>query len=249
MNDSPSTISRAWPTHWPRDSFTSPWTWVLAGFLVAIFVLALVLGLTTSGMQIPGVSSLVIVIAILAQGVVEGVLVLGVLLAVPPLSKFSLRELGFRVPQPSAIGIALIGSLAMLVVANGGASLIDYLAHSTHEQDVVEIFKSLHDPASIGLFIVFAIFFAPFAEETIFRIFFFNLGLRYGGFWTGAIVSGVLFGIAHGDLYAALPLALGGIVLCYVYYRTRNAFASMISHGTFNALSVGALLLGPHVAK
>ena len=56
--------------------------------------------------------------------------------------------------------------------------------------------------------------FAPFAEETFFRIFFFNLGLRYGGFWGGAVLSGVLFGIAHGDLYAALPLALGGMVLC-----------------------------------
>ncbi len=51
------------------------------------------------------------------------------------------------------------------------------------------------------------------------------------------MLSGVLFGIAHGDLYAALPLALGGIVLCAVYYRTRNAFASMISHALFNAFS------------
>jgi membrane protease YdiL (CAAX protease family) len=40
-------------------------------------------------------------------------------------------------------------------------------------------------------------------------------------------------------------LALGGIVLCAVYYRTRNIFASMLSHALFNALSIVALLLMP----
>ena len=42
----------------------------------------------------------------------------------------------------------------------------------------------------------------------------------------------------HGDVYAALPLALGGIVLCGVYYLSRNAYASMISHALFNGLSI-----------
>ena len=93
----------------------------------------------------------------------------------------------------------------MVIVANGGASLIDYLAHSQHQQDIVQIFKQLHDPSTLAVFAAFAVIFAPFAEETFFRIFFFNLGLRYGGFWGGTILSGILFGIAHGDIYAALP--------------------------------------------
>jgi uncharacterized protein len=247
VNDSTSTISPAWPTRWPKDSFTSPWTWVLAAFVAAIFIGAFFLGLKTNSVPLPGVSPILIDVAILLQGVLEGLLVAGVLLAVVRLSKFSLRDLGFRKPSWPSIVLALAGAIVMVIVANGGASLIDYLVHSTHEQDVVEIFKSLHDPASIGLFVGFAVIFAPFAEESLFRVFFFNLGLRYGGFWTGAVLSGVLFGIAHGDIIAALPLTLGGIVLCYVYYRTRNAFASMISHGLFNGLSIAALMLSPHV--
>jgi membrane protease YdiL (CAAX protease family) len=51
--------------------------------------------------------------------------------------------------------------------------------------------------------------------------------------------------MAHGDLYAAVPLALGGIILCFVYYRTRNAWASVVTHGTFNSLSVLAILFAP----
>ena len=59
------------------------------------------------------------------------------------------------------------------------------------------------------------------------------------------MLSGVLFGIAHGDPYAAIPLALGGIVLCAVYYLSRNAYASMISHALFNSFSIVLLLFFP----
>jgi uncharacterized protein len=254
VNDSTSTISPAWPTRWPKDSFSRPlWrgvaTWVLAVFIAGIFVGAFYFGLKNSGKTLPGVSPFIIDIAIVAQGILEGLLVLFVLLTIPWLSKFSLRELGFRAPSAPNVMLALGGAIAMVIVANGGASLIDHLVHSSHEQDVVEIFRSLHDPGSIGLFVAFAVLFAPFAEESLFRVFFFNLGLRYGGFWAGAILSGVLFGIAHGDLIAALPLALGGMILCYVYYRARNAFASMIAHGTFNGISIAALMLSTHVTK
>ena len=183
-----------------------------------------------------------------AQFILEGVLVAIVLFAMPKMSKFSLRELGFRMPTPANIGVALLGAVAMAVVANGGATLIDYLAHSQHQQDIVEIFKQLHNTTTVALFAVFAIVFAPFAEETFFRLLFFNIGLRFGGFWVGAIVSGVLFGIAHGDLYAAIPLALGGMVLCGVYYLTRNILASMFSHALFNTLSIVVLLAAPKLS-
>ena len=42
---------------------------------------------------------------------------------------------------------------------------------------------------------------------------------------------------------------LGGMVLCGVYYRTGNAFAPMISHALFNALSIVALLAWPKLSS
>jgi membrane protease YdiL (CAAX protease family) len=245
VNDSTSATSPAWPTRWPKNSFTGVWTWLLAAFVAGLFVLAFVAGLRTT--SVPVVSPVEFDALIGLQFVLEGLLVIIVLVALPRLSKFSLRELGFRALPRRHIGTALLGALAMVLVANGGATLIDYLFHSQHQQDIVQIFKTLHDPVTIAIFALFAVVFAPFAEETFFRVFFFNLGLRWGGFWVGAVLSGVLFGIAHGDLYAALPLALGGIVLCAVYYRSENAYASMISHAIFNALSIAALLFIPKV--
>ncbi|MBV8725238.1 MAG: CPBP family intramembrane metalloprotease [Candidatus Eremiobacteraeota bacterium] len=243
MNDSTSATSPVWPTRWPPNSFTGLWTWLLAGAIAVIFGLVFLAGIRSSG--VPRISSLEFDILILFQLVFEGALLLIVLAALPILSKFSLRELGFCRPSLGDIGVAILGAIAMVVLSNGGASLIEYLAHSRHQQDIVEIFRQLHDPATVGLFAGFAVVFAPFAEETFFRVFFFNLGLRYGGFWIGAIVSGLLFGLAHGDAFAAVPLMLGGIVLCAVYYRTRNAFAPMISHAAFNTLSIVALLVAP----
>jgi membrane protease YdiL (CAAX protease family) len=247
VNDSTSAISRDWPTRWPKDSFKGVWTWLLAGFVAFLFVAAFVAGLRTG--RVPAVTPIEFDVLILLQFVLEGALVVLLLAALPSLSKFSLRELGFRAPTAANVGTAIVGAVGMVIVANGGASLIDYLAHSQHQQDIVQIFKQLHDSTTIAIFAAFAVIFAPFAEETFFRIFFFNLGLRYSGFWGGAVLSGVLFGIAHGDVYAALPLALGGIVLCAVYYRTRNAFAPMISHALFNSLSIVALLVAPKITQ
>ena len=246
MNDSTSATSPAWPTRWPKNSFTSVGSWLLAIVIALLFIALFFFSLknqVTTKMD-PAVFDL----GLAAQFILEGVLVAIVLFAMPKMSKFSLRELGFRMPTPANIGVALLGAVAMAVVANGGATLIDYLAHSQHQQDIVEIFKQLHNTTTVALFAVFAIVFAPFAEETFFRLLFFNIGLRFGGFWVGAIVSGVLFGIAHGDLYAAIPLALGGMVLCGVYYLTRNILASMFSHALFNTLSIVVLLAAPKLS-
>lgn len=251
MNDSTSTISPAWPTRWPKNSFRSPWTWVLAIVIALIFIFLFIASVraASSGVSIAHVSPMIVLLSLFITAALEAILILAVLLSLPGLSKFSLTDLGFRVPTKQAVLIGIAGAVAMIVVANGGATLIDYFAHSKHEQGVIELFKGLRDPATMIIFGLFACVFAPFAEETIFRVFFFNLGLRYGGFWTGAVISGVLFGLAHNDLYALVPLALGGMILCYVYYRSRNAFASMISHGLFNLASILALVFTPNLTK
>lgn len=249
MNDSPSTILPEWPTRWPSNSFKSVWGWLLAIVIAAVLVFAFVLNLSKGGMPISALTPEVLAVSLAIQFVLEGGLVALILGAMPPLSKFSLRELGFRTPTIGVLGFAVLGAVAMVVIADGGATLIETLAHSKHEQDVVELFKTLHDKRALAIFVALAVVAAPFAEETVFRVFYFNLGLRYGGFWGGALLSGVLFGVAHADAFALVPLALGGMVLCWVYYRTRNAWASMISHALFNALSIAAFLFAPNLAS
>lgn len=246
MNDSTLPTSRAWPTHWPKDSFSSASAWLLAGFIVVLLVGTFAGGIRGTGALPPhALSPRLLDAAIGLQFVLEGALVAGVLAALPSLSKFSLRELGLRIPNGQTVAIAAAGAVLMAIVADGGASVVETLAHTKHQQEAIEIFKALHDRTTIAVFAGFAVVFAPFAEETIFRLFFFNFGARYGGFWGGAVVSSALFGFAHGDAYEAVPLALGGLILCAVYYRTRNAVAPMITHALFNGLTIVALLAFP----
>jgi hypothetical protein len=167
----------------------------------------------------------------------------------PQLSGFSLRELGFSVPTLRTIGIACTGAIFAIVLSALTGALIDKFSHTKHTQDIVKMFLALHDPRQIAFFAFFAIVLAPIAEETVFRLFLFNLGLRYGGVTIAAITSAILFGLAHGDLFSLIPLTCVGLAFAWIYYTSRNAFASMIAHGLFNAFAVIGLLVTPQLVN
>ncbi|GAC1501996.1 MAG: hypothetical protein NVS1B14_06590 [Vulcanimicrobiaceae bacterium] len=164
----------------------------------------------------------------------------------PWVGKRSLREFGFRVPAASQVGWALLGGLIMLFVVQGLATILVLVFHLKYEQLPVQLLHAIRDSATLWWFLVLVAGIAPVAEELIFRVFFFNVARRYTFVWLAALFSGVLFATAHADAVAFIPLALGGMVLCGVYYRTQNAWMSMISHAIFNAATAAALLLARH---
>jgi hypothetical protein len=218
------------------------------GVAVPILIAGLVWIFTMAGR---GASQTELVVPLLVvQLAIEAGAVAVILVALPRISHLSLRELGFTAMKPWQFGIAVAGAILMVLVVEGGASLYETLSHTKHEQNVVELFKAVKSsPAVTAFFVAFAVVLAPVAEETIFRLFVFNVGLRWGGFWTGSIVSGLLFGAAHADPFVLVPLALGGMILCGVYYRTRCAYASMITHALFNGTTIFALLFAPQLAQ
>ena len=266
MNNSTSQISPAWPTRWPKGSFSVWWT---LGFILLTALVLLIVTILTMLFLIASDPKVVnefrscatmakaFVPAAIVQLPMEAAALLCVVIGLPLLTKFSLRELGFRVPNWRDIGYALLGMFGMFIVTDLGGSLGQGLTHTKQPEQVVQMFLAIHDARTVVFFVIFAIVLAPIFEETIFRLFLFNLGLRYGGFWGGAIFSGLLFGFAHWDTCGSakgllfgtvLPLALGGMVLSWVYYRSRNAYTSMISHGLFNAVSTAALHFAPKLA-
>ncbi|HET9393152.1 MAG TPA: CPBP family intramembrane glutamic endopeptidase [Candidatus Rubrimentiphilum sp.] len=175
----------------------------------------------------------------------------------PWTARTSLAGLGFRAPTARTIGIAAIGALAMIVLTNGLASLLETALHIKVPEQAVTLFLSMKTPAGKATFAFMGIVLAAIAEELVFRVFLFNAIRRYANFWLAATVSGLLFGFAHAqfgftlaqNLILAVPLAIGGIILCAVYAKTRNAYASMITHGLFNAVSFVALFVAPQLAQ
>ena len=166
MNNSTSRPLAASPTPWPEDSFRpGPTLLVILGALVlgAAVGLAGVAWLNLAyGMQLRR-GIVPVVPAVIVQVALEGAVVAALLIALPWLAKRSLRDLGFKPITPPQIGVALLGAVAMIVVVEGGAALLEAITHQKHEQGVVELFKQvLGQPTTTWLFVVFACVLAPF---------------------------------------------------------------------------------------
>jgi uncharacterized protein len=90
---------------------------------------------------------------------------------------------------------------------------------------------------------------APFFEEVFFRgLLLRSLARLFGNYrrWVGPalaiVITGVLFGLAHAESLQLIGLALFGVILSFVSYRTGRLGMNMVSHGAFNLVAVIAAL-------
>ncbi len=91
---------------------------------------------------------------------------------------------------------------------------------------------------------------APFFEELFFRgLLLRSLARLFGnlGGWVGPalamIITGVLFGLAHAESLQLLGLALFGIALSFVSYRTGRLGMNMVAHASFNLVALVAVVV------
>jgi membrane protease YdiL (CAAX protease family) len=239
----PSPLS---PTLWPSDAFSVKRCLIFVLTLGAAFALGLIWASIAvlhggppaiRGKNLQLTSSLLI-----AQTVAYIPLLAAALPLLPFAAHRTLGEIGLRAPSARDVRTGALGAIAMYVVAEGAALTQKFAFHVEGTQQAVQLFGTTHNRALIDSPIVLAVFIAPVVEETIFRGFVFNAVLRYAPVGIAAVVSGVIFGLAHFDATAFFPLACGGIVLAFVYYRTGSLVSSMLTHGTFNAVNVVLVL-------
>ncbi len=171
--------------------------------------------------------------------------------ALPRLAHASYAELGFRKPTAGELLLALGGAVVMWIVVSGVGSLIVALSHRPANEAAITLLRDLRTPAQKWLFAAIGIAIGPLVEELTFRVFLFNAFTRYTTTAGAALGSGALFGLAHVQgndvasqlLTISIPLALGGMVLAYVYARTRCFWANVTTHALFNAVSIVAVLV------
>ena len=91
---------------------------------------------------------------------------------------------------------------------------------------------------------------APIAEEFFFRGFVFGalrrmdvvIAGRNIGVWIAAIITGILFGLAHTGSASPqylVPLGFLGFMLCIVRWRTGSLYPCMALHSINNSLALG----------
>jgi uncharacterized protein len=84
---------------------------------------------------------------------------------------------------------------------------------------------------------------APIFEELIFRGFLLPSLTRYLPVWGAIFISSLIFAIAHLSLSEVIPLTLLGMVLGFIYTRSRNLLSSMLMHALWNGGTLIALFI------
>jgi len=238
------------PTLWPADAFLW-WRSLALGLLLVAVVLAatvgaLVLLLALNAVPRTAPAALAITWPIVVAQLVTYVPEIAVLtLLLPPLARRPLSALGVRPPRSSDLIWAAGGAALMVGAAAIVSGAQEGLFHLKADEVQVQLLRGAHGSLVAG-FVVLACAAAPIAEEFAFRGFLFNALLRYLPAWGAALASAIVFGCAHyqpGNLGALAPLAGAGLVLALVYYRSGSLVASMLTHGTFNLVTVVLVLV------
>jgi membrane protease YdiL (CAAX protease family) len=89
--------------------------------------------------------------------------------------------------------------------------------------------------------------FQPIAEEIFFRGFLFDKLNGLTGLYPAAIISSVLFGLAHlsyANIYPAVMTAIVGVILALLVIKTKNLYSAIIAHILFNVTSFVIYLIG-----
>lgn len=224
----------------PGSLFPNVWDQLLTLAFICFFT-AQVLGKDAPGEESGDLSITAAVLLLFSQ----------VLVYAPMLARyFSLP----RRPRP-ALGagtkaLMVIGALAVMYTAAGiteACGLNEWLMRVTgcpDRQDVVQALSEGGKPVRTATIALMAVLQAPVCEECAFRGFLYTILRRYAGRGCAMVAAGLFFGAIHGSLPQLLPLAVFGMVQCWVYEKTRSLALPIAIHMIFNGLACLALLAG-----
>ena len=147
------------------------------------------------------------------------------------------RALGFR--NSNVKGLLLGISVVLIGIAFG--SLYDFIIVQTGAESPsslpADFVGTWYNWAMLGLF---AIVVAPVAEELFFRGFMLpGIGKRFGKGW-GIVISAIIFALAHlqpGALGALVPIFLLGLLLAWLYIKTKSIWPCIFAHFTYNSIA------------
>ncbi|MGC4015769.1 MAG: CPBP family intramembrane metalloprotease [Luteolibacter sp.] len=175
--------------------------------------------------------------AMFAQFLLAGIVVVVVIMRVRPVQWLGLRWRQW--PWALLIGPGCVISMWVLMIALDSAGYMKWAESlGGGAQDTVKLLKESNDPVILGLMAVIAVLVAPLCEEIIFRGYLYPVAKRFAGAWPAAIFSALVFGAAHGNLTALLPLFLLALLLVWLYEKTGSLWSTIAVHCCFNGATV-----------
>ncbi|MEM7590249.1 MAG: type II CAAX endopeptidase family protein [Cyanobacteria bacterium P01_A01_bin.83] len=224
-----------------NSTWSTPWDWeitwqvlIVGFFFIGQFILPLLLGLfninpVNSPLRIKALYVLGTYLLMAAGGITVLYLSLRSFFPLPSdWFKFKFNSNwflwgfgGYLVAIPLVLIVSLINQ--QIWQGQGGSNPLLFLALQAQDKVALAVFFST---ASIA---------APVFEEIMFRGFLLPSLTKYVSVNGAIIISGLIFAVAHLSLSEVLPLATLGIVLGFVYTRSRNLLAPMLLHCLWNS--------------
>lgn len=154
------------------------------------------------------------------------------------------RDLSWRLPSPGTAILVAILALASIPPT----SLLAEFSLRLHPADP-EWVRMLNEQLPHGtgpmlLAVLALVVAAPLAEELVFRALVHRLAGSTWGPWAGALISSLVFAIAHAEPWFLLGLFGIGLMLALVWEGTRSLPAVWLAHALHNAFSLGMMSLG-----
>ena len=151
--------------------------------------------------------------------------------------------LGFRRVKPISTTLIVVFGVAIAQSAVVGYTLlvqqlgIDFLIPSDLPREWADA------PVSFAIIAISAVIVAPLVEEIFFRGFMYQALRRTMAILPAALLTSLVFGIAHIDPAIIIPIAVVGMILLGIYRWTGNLWSSIITHAGYNAVAVAALAI------
>lgn len=231
--------------------FLVPWTLADITEAVAVLVFAMVVGGEVGALlwreALADTSGPLVRAALLTtQYVLVALICLAVIMSrVRGKSRTPLRSLGLRVRGAwRLVGIGVAGYATFLtVVVLAVVALRSLVGETVPLQTGDQLIGLVESPAEALVYFLLACVFAPIFEETIFRGYVYAGLRRFIAPRRAMLVGGLIFAGVHMNGEALVVITMIGVLLCYLYERTRSLLPGMVAHGLHNALVLGAVLL------
>ena len=208
------------------------------GFIYTIFFGLVIGAIRASGKAERVLSIDSIIQSIVFQFIIAGIVTAFVIRRIRPVEWLGLKWPGWRwvflIAPGTVVGMMLFfGGLRV----SGFMQWIESFGIET-VQDSVKVLQTSNDPVILGLMMIAAVIVAPICEEIVFRGYFYSASKKFAGPWAAGICSALIFGAAHANFAALLPLFVFGVVLVFVYEKTGSLWAPIAVHCSFNGTTV-----------
>lgn len=163
--------------------------------------------------------------------------VLLVLIFTLVLNRARLSDLGVRNARGrDYLRYGLLGGFLLMIFIISLGLIINLLHPDIKPQLFEDMLRSASSSGGFIVLLIMGSVLAPISEELYYRGMIYPVFKSYLGTFWGAILAGLLFGVVHWDLWRAIPLAAGGIILCYIYEKSGSILVSALAHGVWNGI-------------